>query len=115
MSHHDQAQAIPLRDHMISAKAATWILRGIITTGESPNVLDESPDQQQSAKVKDSNPKPATPSPSSAQAAPDMPAIVAMMKEREKAAAKAWREKRAGIRPRTEDEQAYPSKKSKMN
>lgn len=32
MSHND----FPLRDHIISAKAATLILRGIIATGELP-------------------------------------------------------------------------------
>jgi hypothetical protein len=109
MSHHN-APAIPLRDHMISAKAATWLLRGIITTGESPDILAENAKKPE--RVYD--PKPATPAPSNGQPAAEMPAILALMKEREKAAAKAWKEKRAGIRPRAEEDQAFhPNKKSK--
>jgi hypothetical protein len=112
MSHHDQAPAIPLREHMICAKAATLLLKGIITTGESPDILAENATKPE--RVYES--KPATPAPASGQPAAEMPAILAMMKEREKAAAKAWREKRAGIRPRTEDEQTFqPNKKSKMD
>jgi len=36
MSDNDQPSSFPLQDHLISAKAATLILRGVMTVGENP-------------------------------------------------------------------------------
>jgi len=97
---------------MVSAKAATLILRGVIATGESPMTsMAERSEKQQPARDLHQ----ITSAPSTTQGTPEMPAIMAMMKERETNAAKS-RRKGAVVRSRVDDELAYPpSKRLKKN
>ena len=107
MSDNDQPPLFPLRDHLISAKAATLILRGVMATGENPWL---QPTEGQRS-TKDDSPKDLTPS--SCDRPSDSPTVI--YKPKAKTAAKS---RHVGTEAQSiSDHQVSlpPSKKPKMS